>query len=431
VTSFPTYQQIWLRFNGNIGALWSFSNKIGKIADSTDRLAITEFAHKLSDFFDTDPVVEEEELLKYISLENNSELAITPEKYEEYKEGFALLRSDEFKQKLERVSKESPSKARSFYNLWRTALFQPIANGMLLRRSCLVSLVSFFELLESDLIQSFYFRFPNALGKPEERLISLSNIREIGNLELIEYYFAQKESNTVLQEGITKQISYFKDRLSIEIKAISEYREALVELSQRRNLLVHNDGVVNDQYLSKVSEKYIKEKGILKGYPLNVSETYLSESIDTIHLVGFILLQLCWRKFSNEKQEQANKLFVETMVESLNQERYELVQKLALLSQAMKISKSTRWLININHAIALRETNEIQKARHLIKDLDSNQIPLSIKIAVNTLKEEYEKVYDLLKLAIQEDEIKNISPEWPLFKPIRNEQKFKDIFEIN
>ena len=427
---FPTYQQIWLRFNSNIRALWSFSNNLGKIADTTDKLAITELAHKLAIFFCTDPLVEEQEILNYISTENNNELAITPEKYEELKKDFALLKSDEFKQKIGVFIKENPSKSLRLYNLWRSAFSEPIANGILLRRSCLVSLASFFELLESDLIQAFYFRFPNALGKPEERMISLSAIRDFSNLELIESYFVQKEASSVLQEGINKQISYFKDRLSIDIKTISEYREILTEFSQRRNLLVHNDGVVNDHYLNKVSGKYVKEKGIVKGLPLNVSDTYLKESIDTIYFVGFTLFQLCWRKFSIEEQQQADNLFIETMVDLLNQKRYELVKKLTTVSQTIKVSKSAREIISINHAIALRDTNEKQKARQFIKDLDYSQSPLRMKIAVFAIKEEYEAVYELLRLATQEDEIKNISPDWPLFKPIRYEQKFKNIFEI-
>lgn len=423
-----TFQQIWMRFNANIGALRIFSQQTGKLADEQDKAQLLQWTVELAQILDLE-TKEMEDLVEASLVEDDSEIESIPESLKKLIDELKALDIDELKQKANEWGRQHPEKAHKLFELMRTSFSHPPAHGKLLRRSALIALVSSFEILESDLIYGYYSRIPNAFPKPEDHLISLAQLRDLGDINEVEKYLISKEAENVIRDSLNKQLKYFSQRLNIDLKPLNDYQDELTEIVQRRNLFVHNDGIVNAIYLAQTPQKYLRGKKIEKGRCLKVSYKYLMQAIELVHLFGFIHFQLCWRKWIKAEHDQADKIFMDFVFDSLMQEKYEFVKRLASFASVIKISKPVLRLITINHAIALRELGEKDKIRRLVKECDWAPMTLEVEIALHTLREEYDRVYTLLIQAVDTGEIWRISRNWPLFRPISNERKFIEIFQ--
>jgi hypothetical protein len=424
-----TFQQIWTRFNANIGALWVFSQQIGGLADERDKTQVSEWTCKLAEVFGMDAAEVERDYIEAFQGEEDSETEAVSEQIKELADDLKALNSDESRRKIEEWEEQNPQKVHELYALLRAAFTQPAAQGNILRRGALVLLVSFFETLESDLIHFHFSRYPGALPKPEERSINLAELRELGDIDEVERYLADKEVADILRGSLPKQLKYF-EKLRIDLKPLSDdCRDELIEIDQRRNLLVHNDGIVNKIYLTRTPESRLRDKKVEIGCQLSVSHKYLSRAIETVHLFGFILIQLCWRHWIKDEQDEADKVFIELTYDSLVQGKYDFVKRLAGFAPIARVSKAIARRIAINHAIALRELGEKDEIRKAVKGCDWLPQEIEVQIALCTLREEYERVYSLLAKAAETGEIKRMWIDWPLFRPIRNEQRFIEIFQ--
>ena len=210
---------------------------------------------------------------------------------------------------------------------------------------------------------------------------------------------------------------------------LEDLRGELIEIFQRRNLFVHNNGIVNSTYLKNVPEKYIQSKRIKKDCGLQASQKYLDRAMETVHLFGFMLMQLCWRKWKKNNHEAADRVFWDFTYDTLTQERYEFTKRVACSASAIKIARPFRRLIIINQAIASRELGEEARVRGLVKECEWMPMSIDVQIAIHTLRREYNRVYSLLKEAAVSGDIKHISKDWPLFRPINHEPQFIQAFE--
>jgi hypothetical protein len=83
---------------------------------------------------------------------------------------------------------------------------------------------------------SAHCRFPNCLILP--------SIEE-AKLQLVD-----KEVEVVLRASHTEQFEWFEKNLSVKLRSGLEIWPTFIELTERRNLFAHGDGVVTQQYLS-------------------------------------------------------------------------------------------------------------------------------------------------------------------------------------
>lgn len=422
-----TLTGIWNQFNANLGTLWAFSQQIGRLADEQDKTDISELARKLSLVFDEDVTDIQKDLSRWFP--DSDDIEITPEGITTLVAELKDLNSDDFKQTIVAWSNENPEMAHELSGLLRIAFKQPPAHAKLLRWGALINLVSFFEILEWKLICAFYLLVCQALPS-EEMTIKVAELRGLESLDEVNKYIIHKEADSVIREGLLNQLKYFKDRLIIDkMKLMKDSRDELVEIVQRRNLLVHNQGIVNQIYLTHVSKQYLQDKRIKKDCILHVSAKYLDRALDTVHLFGFVLSQLCWRKWVKDKHEAADKVFAEFSFDTLTQGRFDLTKRTAHCAAAMGISKQWHRIITINQAIAFRELGEIDKIRGLLKKYEWTPMPIDIEIGLSTLREDYERTYLLLEQAAYSGDLKKISKDWPLFKPIRQEVRFVQVFD--
>jgi hypothetical protein len=425
------FQRISWSLNANIETLRVFSEQIGTTADEHDMGFVPDLCRMVSEIFDDESLKEEEKsLLESYILENDAEIEQIPtEQFEQLQQKLKTLNAPEVRVKVDEWLNRHPEKAGQIYLLFSTMLKKLPIQGRLLRRGALIMLVSVFEMLVTDLIRTYYHSFPNALQSDDQK-ITLSDLRALGDLKEAEEHLINMEADRNVRKSLKELLAYLSRALDLDLQPLREHVPHLQEIIQRRNLFVHNDGVVNRVYLSQVDKEYLELRQFKAGQRLAIPPKYLSESIDVVYLIGVILLQQGWRKWANADQQGADKAILDSTYSLLEAERYQVVTKLCQFAANLKFaSNGNRYTAIVNHAIALRELGERSKMNQLLRRTDWAATPSQFKIAAYVLREEYEKAYDLLPQAIAKREIPLIAKDWPLFKPMRRDERFTRIFE--
>ena len=390
-----TYARIAHNYWANINAVSVFSKRIGKLADKHDSKILKDFTKKMEEIFNAD--------------------------------FFKDSLDDDKKSLLKKQLDENPNMILEILEMSKTLVKESPQQGRLLRGGALITLISYFELLLADLIQAYYLMFPSAL--PEgDRMLSLSDLKMIGSIDEAERYLISKEVETVIRKSTKEQLDYFSKRLNTDLKPIGELTEFLIEITQRRNLIVHNDGIVNKTYyLSQVSQELISAYDAKEGEQLIVGEKYLSKAINVVFAVGYILIQQCWRQVEKNTIEGINEDLVNRIYEVLKDEEYELTILLAKYAAKVKFptDRDLRIVI-INYAIALKETNQLQEMQALLSKHDWSSCALEFQVALNVLNDDEETVYELLPKAIAGDGIDSDAMNlWPLFRQLRRTKRFQ------
>lgn len=109
----------------------------------------------------------------------------------------------------------------------------------MLYQSSLISLIVFFELLVSRVIHTHITRFPDIIGA-EDKTLSLDEIRKIGSFEEAEQFLIDQEVEGIMYGSFEKWYKYLIDKIKLSVTYVEKNKDILVEIFQRRNLLVHN-----------------------------------------------------------------------------------------------------------------------------------------------------------------------------------------------
>lgn len=423
----------------NIKSLRVLNEQIGKHADEHDEALAMEKYERMTELF---PALKR---LGEDRTSHNKETAI--ERYDSapegdgaedgYREGDAEDETSE-EALLDEVVEEMKASLRDANVRAGLEQLRPLLSrkqpeqGLLLRRGALTTLISVFEGLVSDLVQSYYLKYPAALPS-EDQVLTFSDLEDLGSIEDARQHLVHRKTDSILREALEKQLEFFRKALKIDLSLLDEDFPRLVEVSQRRNLIVHNNGVVNRHYLARVSPELVEFYGAEEGEPLATTEKYLSEAIDLVSLAGLLLSQQCWRKWEKGSAEKADGMLVDETYESLKEGRFALTVRVARFCQVFDIRSENRARrVIVNHAIALKELGQLNDMELLLSETDWSACSLPFQLALHALRDEDTALYQMLPKAVAVGEVERWHlEEWPLFASQRKTERFEEALERN
>jgi len=228
------FKQIWLRFNANVGSLWIFSHEVARLAGDWDKELVHKMAEEIADLFGDDLSEVENDIYEFIPSADMLEIEPDFRENASAREVIDAFQSGDFKRRAMNWLYENPSKGYQLLDVMNSVFDQPPANGIILRRSALVNLVGFLELLLQDLYSVYYFS------------IGASNV--------------DSSVKKAMSGGWKNRLEFFRS-LGIDIGLFGKALDELIEIAQRRNLIVHKDGVIDRGYLDNIDAGYIHAKG--------------------------------------------------------------------------------------------------------------------------------------------------------------------------
>ena len=203
--------------------------------------------------------------------------------------------------------RQNPRKGIKFLEIFNSMFEELPASGILLRRSVLVILVSFLEQLFLDLFAAYYTLHlkleQSATNFKPNEYSDQDNDPEIDLPE------AQEWASKCMRGGIGERIKRL-EAIGVDCSLLTEYQSEIQEIVKRRNLFVHKDGVVDQNYLDHIPFDEVTARGFSIGRRLVVSTAYLQHAIEITTIYGLLLHQICWREWVQVKHSKADEVLI-------------------------------------------------------------------------------------------------------------------------
>lgn len=301
----------------------------------------------------------------------------------------------------------------------------------LIPRNFLVSYVSEFDCFLGSLLRVLYTKKPELLND-SSRQITYVDLLSFESLDDAKENVLEKEIESILRKSHSEQFSTLENKFSIELRKDLNIWSEFIEITERRNLFVHANGIVSSQYIKVCTQHRCDIKDVSVGDRLTVDSEYLSRAYKVIYEISVKLAHVLWRKLFPADRENADN--------SLNNVGFNLVSKgkntLAadLLEFSVSLPKhhneTIKRMMAINLAQAYLRSDQKDKSQEVLKRFDWSATGYKFKLAVAVLNQDNDCAAKLLKTVVgagdlSEEEI----VEWPLFKEFRKTESFFEAFK--
>ncbi|MGF6127229.1 hypothetical protein QF019_002438 [Pseudomonas frederiksbergensis] len=301
-----------------------------------------------------------------------------------------------------------------------------------LPRMALISIVSLFDAYLTRLLKNVYLVKPELLNGCT-RQIDFSELVGFGSVDAAREHIIDKEIESVLRESHAAQFSWLEKKLNVKLTDLPSWKD-FIELTERRNLLVHADGKVSSHYLEICkSHKIDIDSGLKRGDQLEVGQDYYQKACNCVTEIGIKLNQVLWRKLIPEELEQAENSFIQSTYDLLLVKEYQLAEKILDITKNggfKKLNFETALYLTINHAISLKGQEKEKECIALLKKTDFSALSYKFKIANQVLTDKFDDAAETMRKIGPDGELSESQfREWPLFRWFRKTEQFKTAFK--
>ncbi len=334
----------------------------------------------------------------------------------------------------------------------------------LISRSLLVELISQFDVLLIHLIRDFMLLRPERVKLKEppisvgktisfKDLVSFSSIEELQ--ERISDEVNQQYNETTAEELKDSIISKITDQLmrqshTDQIKGVAElfaiklpndgqgFWADFIEITERRNLFTHTNGVVSKQYLGVCEKHQVVFSSIPAiGDQLEVDQEYFSKAYKCFYETGVRLAHEMWRKILENQVVESEENLVDITLNLIRSEQYRLAIKLcefAAYKMAKDSTAENMLTKTLNLAQAYKWSGNNEKCREILgqKNWGSSY---KFQLGEDVLRDEYDRASLVMKQLGHEiiPEKNPIDSEeayrtWPIFREFRKTEQFREAF---
>jgi len=304
----------------------------------------------------------------------------------------------------------------------------------LVPRGFLVSLISQFDAFLGSLIRQLFKIKPEILNSSANTL-TFSQLSEFGSIEDAREYVIDKEVESVLRKNHSEQFDWLENKFGMPLRSGLTAWPEFIEVTERRNLFVHTNGVVSHQYLEVCKRHSCAiDPALCSGMTLSATRDYFESAHECIFEVGVKLSQVLWRKSAPDDLQRADASLVKVCYELLADGRNRLARILLdFATETLKKhgSKENRLILVVNRAQAYKWSGDEDTARKIVNAEDWSATSVKFQLAHAVLLDDTTTAVHIMKqIGTGEADItKDAYREWPLFKEIRKSEVFAAAFE--
>jgi hypothetical protein len=303
---------------------------------------------------------------------------------------------------------------------------------VLIPKSLVISMVASYDAFLGRLVRALYESKPVLLNGGD-RQISFSQIKKFESIKDAEDFILEKEIDTLLRKSHSDQFKSLEKDFSVKLKANDPIWTRFIELTERRNLLVHSDGVISSQYLKVCGEHGVSlSKKFEVGHKLSIDPKYFFVAHRVLYEIGFQLTHTLWRKILPDQIDIADDYINESGFELLCEKNYSLstmVYEFALKQQQKHSSEQYRLMFLVNLCISYINSDQNEEATKLLDSEDWSAKSDDFQLANKVLREEYEAALTIMAELPENRLGKSEYRTWPLFSKFRKEQQFQDFYK--
>lgn len=308
----------------------------------------------------------------------------------------------------------------------------------ILPRNFIVSIVSQYDAFLGDLLRSIYKINPNIIRTSEKELV-VEHLFQYASIDELKAHIVDKEVESLLREEHYEQLKVLERRITkitgneFTLTSDLPVLPSFIELTQRRNLYVHANGLTTRQYFeSKKKWKFECESCEELNVELTATPEYCEKAFQILYEMSVKLTHVLWRKFVPEERRSADEHLNGIIYELLKDKEYDLAITIGnFATDIIKrfSSEQIRKFIIINKAIAYKLQDKENECKKVIKSEDWT-IGNEFKLAKLVLEDNFEDAKKLMIRIGDTDDIlnKKAYETWPLFTKYRKSEEFKSAY---
>jgi hypothetical protein len=293
----------------------------------------------------------------------------------------------------------------------------------LLYKNSFISLLSSVEWFLSQILHYYYDKHPDAAGV-QKKTLTLADLKGFNSIHDAEKYLVDLKIEEILRNSFDNWINLLKTELSLKLGYLTDaLRDELIEIYQRRNLLVHNGGIVNSIYLAKVSEDY--RKGIKLNDTLDVDKTYLDNAILKLQKSFILIAAELWKNLDKDDKSRGDVL-ITIVYDNLLQSRWDICEGLSyFILHDAKLDPIDKVVSQLNFWLCKKRTNQFSGVKKEIDAADYSDKKEIFQLGLFALRDDKDSFFNMLPSALDSKQL-NIErlEEFPIFKEMRETEEY-------
>jgi hypothetical protein len=297
----------------------------------------------------------------------------------------------------------------------------------LLYSSSLISLISAAEWFLSRLIQGFFEKFPDT-AKTHEKAFSLDDLKGFSSIEDARRHLIEMRVDEIMRGSLEDWIKFLNTKMGLSMGYLSPHQDELIEIFQRRNLVVHNNGIVHSGYLAKVAHDL--RKGIVTGHKLEVAPGYLMQAIDIVELIFILTAAELWKKLDPVDAGRGGTL-IEEAFSSLVGERWKVAEGISyFLMRDKGLPERDQLVGQLNYWQSLKWQDQFDKVKLEVEKADFSAKDELFKLARLALLSDKESFFELLPSVIDCRKLSCLQfRDWPIFREMRKYDEYQKFYQ--
>lgn len=309
--------------------------------------------------------------------------------------------------------------------------YQPSDSPRVITKSLFLNIFSEFDAYLNNLLRYIYKHSPQFINNSEKEF-TVNDIFKFNTLDDFKTEIVNSEIDSLLRKSYIEQFACYEKKFSISTLKKFDNWKYFVEISQRRNILMHCDGRVTTQYYEHCKNNNCLDNNIQINEKVNITYDYLIESINIILEVGIKLIHVLWRKLFPKEIEMADKELNRCIYGMLKNQENKLASILGQFSCSLPRvhEKINLYLFIINYAIALKNLKKEKELKALLNDHDWSSVRIEFKLAHDILLDEYEDIPKLMNVIGTNSDLfpKESYLVFPIFDFVKDKEFFKNSF---
>ncbi len=276
-------------------------------------------------------------------------------------------------------------------------------------------------------------RRPKSLNLADKSL-TFSELQNFRSIEEAREHLIEKEIDSVLHLSHSEQIDWLEGKYNLPLRKGLKIWPMFIEVTERRNLFVHSDGIVTGQYLNVCQEHNVDlQKNICSGMELGVTREYFKSTYECIYEMGIGLAHVLWRKVLPNDRLNADINLNTICYDLLEAEKFKLACTLLDFATTIPTKYSDelhRLMFIVNRAQAYKWSGDQEKAKMIIDSVDWSATNTSFRLAKAVILDNFAEADNLVReIGSQGDVRQDDYQTWPLFREYRNSEGFLKAYQ--
>lgn len=298
-------------------------------------------------------------------------------------------------------------------------------------KSLFLNVFSEFDSFLNNLLRHIFMNKANLI-KSSEKVFSVHEIMEYNSIDDFKNQVIDKEIDSLIRKSYIEQFNHYEKKFNIKtLKSFPNWGK-FVEITQRRNIIMHCDGKVTAQYYEHCCNHNCLPGEVSINDRLDLTYEYLIDAITIVNEVGNKLLHVLWRKQFPDEHIIANRNLQNYLYNLLELKDFELAKVMGEFSCNLKSysEKIDEYFFVVNYAIALKQLGLTSELDLLISKYDWSSVQNEFKLAKYILMDEEEKIEEIMVRIGSNSDLfsKKNYLTFPIFEFINEKEYFRDAF---